>query len=246
MTKIELEPQQAVELLSAASIGKLITGLVHNLNGPLHSLGIEMDVMGFLFSKNQDLDSEFANNFSTRLKRMEEEFDKLNGLIRQTADRAEAFSSPPPALINFNYLIKEELEFLNANLYFKHRVETTLDIDENAKGVKPRSDYLCLSFRWLMQALVEDIERNKIEQLRIKTRGEPEHFVVWFATQASPFSPEILGSTGYEPAEGIIGASDIRSIEILLAISLLKSSGVLFSQNAGNDHSEISLALPYE
>ncbi|RLB86531.1 MAG: hypothetical protein DRH15_01330 [Deltaproteobacteria bacterium] len=248
MNKVELELDQALELFSAASIGKLINGLVHNLNGPLHTLGMEMDVLSFLFSKNPDLEPDFASNFSTRLKRMEEEFEKLNRLIRQTADRAELFSSPPPAFINLNHLLQEELEFLSANLYFKHRVQVSLDLDEKAKTVKPRTSYLSPALRWFLQGLVEDIERNQIQALHIMTRGEPNQLLACFTTREHSLSSDILELMTSEgkPEQGVMELGGKCSVEMLVAVSTIRSSGVSLSHDSSTDHSEIHLGFPYE
>ena len=246
MNKIQLEPHQAIELFRIASVGKLISGLIHNLNGPLHTLGIEMDVMNFLFSKTPNLDPSFSSNFSTRLKRMEEEFGKLNNLIRQVADRAELFSSTRPNRINLNYLIREELEFLQANLYFKHSVKTTLDLDENIEPLEARVEYLPIAIRWFLQSLVEDIEKNQIRTLSIRTRATHDQLSLSLITHDNPLSSELIESIKYEPQENVLASKNVHQIEFLLAISLLKSYGVSIRNDTSSYPSAIYLIFPYE
>lgn len=245
MDKVELKIEQAVELLRAASMGRLIAGLIHNLNGPLHSLGMEMDVMGFILSKNPELESEIANKITGKLNRMEEEFDKLNTLIRQTADRAEAISSSPGVLLNINHFIIEELEFLNANLYFKHKVNTILDLDENAKGIKPRTESMALAFHWFLQAVVEDLEKNQLQVFLVKTKTTPHYFFAFFTTQDGSFSQDLM-----EPLtshhHGTFRSEKLQYVETLLSVYLLRSSGVNLSLDTSGNHPQICVQFPYE
>jgi len=246
VNKVQLEPDQAIRLFQAASIGKLISGLIHNINGPLHTIGMEMDVMGVLLNKQAEPSSDILKGFAARLARMGEEFERLNFLIRQAAERADMLSGPAPAYVNLNHTVREELEFLKANLYFKHRVETVTEFDENMKSLTPRTSYLNLGIRWLLQAIVEDLEQNQIEKLYLKTEGGLDHALLVFRTEGQSLSPSIMDSMKCEAVSGTISSHDLADITILLAVSILKSSGISMDQDSASHYSQISLFLPYK
>jgi len=246
VNKVELELEQAIRLLQAASVGKLIGGLIHNINGPLHTLGMEMDVMGFLLNKSSDPNPDILKDFTKRLSRMGEEFEKLNSMIRQAADRADTYSALPSAYLNINHLLREELEFLKANLYFKHHVETVMDLEKDMKSLSPRTEHLNLGFRWFLQALIEDLESNKISKLSLKTRAGAKHSNLTVRTEGGSLSSTFLASIQYEAGPGPISSTELGSLETLLAVSILKSSGVTVDHQSFSSGSEIRLAFPYE
>ena len=246
MSRVELDPDQAIRLFQNASMGRLIGGLIHNLNGPLHALGMEMDVMGFLLNKKPPQDHDLAKDFANRLARMGEEFEKLNLMIRQTADRADLLSSSSPMSFNLNHLLREELEFLKSNLYFKHRVEVTMELDEGIKNISPRSNYLCLGLRLLFQILVEDLEANEIHSFFLKTAAGPDDVDLIMQTQGGSLSNEILDSMKYEGDLPLITAKELPELERLMIVELLKASGVRIGYYSTSEQSEIRLTLPYE
>ena len=246
MNKVQLEPEQAIRLFQAASVGKLISGLIHNINGPLHTIGMEMDVMGVILNKQAEPGADALRGFADRLARMGEEFERLNFLIRQAADRADIVSGPPPAYVNLNHTVREELEFLKANLYFKHRVETVTEFDEHMKSLTPRTNYLSLGIRWLLQAIVEDLEQNQIEKFYLKTEGGPQYALLLFRTEGESLSPSIMDSLQYETRTGTISSQELADITVLLAVTILKSSGISMEHESGSHYSQISLFLPYK
>ena len=245
MNKVELEPEQAIRVFQEASLGKLIGGLIHNINGPLHSLGMQMDMIGLLLNKSAEPDPDILKDFAKRFSRMGEEFEKLNSLIRQVADRAESLSAPPVACININHLIREELEFLKANLYFKHQVETVIDLEEDIKSLSPRTTHLNLGFRWFLQSLIEDLESNKISKLFLKTRASSNHANLTVRTEGGSLSNDFLTSIKYEGGTSPISSKELKNLEIFLAVSILKSSGVTIESHSLSEGSEIQLTFPY-
>lgn len=246
MNKVQLELEQAITLYQAASVGKLISGLIHNINGPLHTIGMEMDVLGVLLSKKPDKSPHVLEDFSNRLARMGKEFEKLNSLIRQAADRAEVLSESPPAYINLNHILREELEFLQANLYFKHRVETVTEFQENIQSLTPRTNYLALGLRWFLQAIVEDLEQNKIERLHLKTQGVDQHALLTIGTEGASLSPSVLTTTQYDPGPEPVGLKDLNDVGMLLAVTILKSSGITMVHDSRSDYSQFRLYIPYK
>ena len=127
---IELSMNDLIRLYKLASLGKLIGGLVHNLNGPLQNLALDIEMTNQSIEGNHQLDNETLNNLRLRLKRMEEEFERIDNLIK-----ISSMKSRPEEIyhkfLNLNDFLQQELWFLNANLYFKHNVRTELKFQDN-------------------------------------------------------------------------------------------------------------------
>jgi len=245
VNKIELPIEEAIRLYQNASVGKLVGGLVHNMNGPLHTLGIEMDVIGLLLRKNPDLDPEFVQGLSKRLNRMGEEFDRLNTLIRLTADRAELSSQYSPAYIDLNHVLQEEVEFLSANLYFKHQVETYLDLDPQLQTLRPKEANLLLGVRWFVQGLVEEIETSEIRSLLIKTTTKQNRPTVLFQIKDGSLTEGFLQMLDHEPVSLLLTSAEFNNIGMCLALTLLKSSGVSLTLSTAPSLTEIYLSFPH-
>jgi hypothetical protein len=167
------------------SIGKLVDGLIHNLNGPLHSLGIEMDMMHHLFLKDAEPSQELVDTITTRLKRMDQEFESLNRLIRVTAARVDLLKNLSEYL-HLNSFLLQELEFLQSNLYFKHNVETSLDLARELPALKNTRKDLGLALAWFMQGLVEELERQELRHLRVETQNREPEQLIRFCMSGTP------------------------------------------------------------
>ena len=70
----EIPINDFIRLFQLAFLGKLIGGLVHNLNGPLQNLGLDMEMAKHFLKGKSSFDNETLIEFHTRLKRMEEEY----------------------------------------------------------------------------------------------------------------------------------------------------------------------------
>ncbi len=229
MEKIEIPMNRVLELYKFVSVGKLMAGLVHNMNGPLHSLGIEMDVINFLMDKGIESFPEFIENLKKRLTRMEEEFEKLNWLIRSTSERIELASFPYQKM-DLNRIVQREIEFLAANLYFKHKVEKHLELspDIHPFGNLPEDTFLGL--QWFIQGLVEEIEKQEIKELIVRTSLK----------NGKPFLEFDLGDPGI--SEGFLKSD--TDLGLSLALLLLNTAGIEISANKTSPKNRISLCFP--
>ena len=74
---IDLSLEQLAGLYQMGSLGKLINGLIHNLNGPLQNISMDMEMMTHSVRTAKWLPADLAESMIQRLKRMEREFDHI-------------------------------------------------------------------------------------------------------------------------------------------------------------------------
>ena len=79
---IKLSVKALMDLFKLASLGKQIGGLIHNINGPLQNLGLDIEMMNYSLKGEVGIDEAVVENLHIRLKRMEEEFERVNRIIR--------------------------------------------------------------------------------------------------------------------------------------------------------------------
>ena len=79
---VEIPLNDLTKIYKLATLGKVIGGLIHNLNGPLQNLGLDIEMTNHLLNNKLPLDNDGINNILNRLKRMGEEFEKIDQLIK--------------------------------------------------------------------------------------------------------------------------------------------------------------------
>lgn len=114
------EKKYAIELLKEnkmASIGHLAAGITHNLNTPISIIQGNAELLQVKSPKSKEVEMILKQT-----KRMSE-------LIRTIVTKGKQELNYEEDEIDLNFLLKTEIEFLNANLYFKHYIDCKLDLD---------------------------------------------------------------------------------------------------------------------
>lgn len=224
MDSFQISLNGLIELYRFMSIGKLVNGLIHNLNGPLHSLGIEMDVMNHLVLKKTESRQELIENIKARLTRMDDEFENLNLLIRMAAARLDLAEYCSHQL-DINTFVQQELEFLRANLFFKHHVKTTLQLDKTLTTLRGLPERLAEGFAWFIHGLVEEMERQKLQTLTVMTTLGESTPVVQFTLEGGGLSERTKLLLETDPSSFDNFRVENLDLGMLLGVVLLKSNG---------------------
>lgn len=189
---IELSREDFAALHRQAAVGRLVQGLVHNLNGPLQNLGMDMDMIQFGLNQGGESLEALLEDVSKRLGRMESEFEQVNRLIRATA----AHSAPDgdaEAYMTLADFLDQEISFLKANLYFKHHVQTEILLDKSLPPIRRLPPGVVEGLSSLLQALVEETERREMTVFALKASGNESAAEVRIATGPVPLSEPFLG-----------------------------------------------------
>ncbi|MBN2418736.1 MAG: hypothetical protein JXL81_05080 [Deltaproteobacteria bacterium] len=172
---MEFSVKDLVGLFRMASLGKITGGLIHNINGPLQNIGLDLEMSQYILRKEAEANGGKESIIIARLKRIEEELDRLNTMIRISSCKATRQDN---SLQNFNEFLEQELSFLNTNLYFKHNVETTFQLDPNPPLLNLLPKNSIVAFELLLQRVIEEIEVLKRNKLSIRTKFEKGLFNV--------------------------------------------------------------------
>ncbi len=240
--RIEISLEDLIRYCSLMTAGKLIGGLFHNINGPLHTLGIEIDVLNHVVLKTQADKPDFLENLSTRFKRMEEEFESINRMIRVAAERVET-GTLACNYLDLNHFIREELEFLKANLYFKHQVETNLELSSEVPPLKELPPGLHLALRLLLHGIVDDVEKNNGKLLTLKTSAPRKFPVLHMAISPHENPGNFMEMLSVEPASECVRLEG-DNLGICVAALLLKSSGA--SLHCGHEGDTVWLSTTFQ
>jgi two-component system, NtrC family, sensor kinase len=185
---MELSMDDLIRLFKMASLGKVTGGLIHNINGPLQNIGLDLEMSQYILRKDADNNNGAESDIMVRLKRIEEELERLNTMIKISSNKVVRADN---GLQNFNEFIEQELSFLNANLYFKHNVETILQLDAPPPLISVLPGNSILAFEWLLQRVIEEVEKLRGNKLFIKTGKEDGLYKIYIGAQITGIADAI-------------------------------------------------------
>ncbi len=159
------EKKYALELLKEnrmASIGHLAAGITHNLNTPISIIQGNAELL-----KVKEPDN-------TEVKMILKQTARMNDLIYTIVTKGKNELNPEPAKIDLNDLIKIEIEFLKANLYFKHYVNCNMDLDESIPSVFGLYSDYSQSISAIIQNAIDAMYKVDKREIFFKTRHKAD------------------------------------------------------------------------
>ena len=207
------------------------------------TVGMDLEMTIYSLPKAGPSQGDLVEGIKPRLDRMEEALDRINHLIRLTALSADRDDEALGSM-GLDKFIEQEWYFLDANLYFKHNVQKQLDLPENLPATDSLGEDLPPSLKWLLQALAEEMEKEKIGKLALKARVVEGGINLVFRIEGGRL-PDSFTRTLDRPVSesGTLKIED-PDVALTLAIALLKSSGASVTIQEMQTATEIILDLP--
>jgi PAS domain S-box-containing protein len=173
--QLELELVRESKL---AEFGMLSAGIAHNLNGPL------MGILGFcelleLRSPGQP-EIEQIRQQATAMKEI-----VANLLLKSRSER----ESQPQDLV-IEDIIRTELRFLDANLFFKHNIKTELDLDSSSPTVYGLYIDFAQVIGNLLRNAIDAMHESQQRVLRVHTRADGRHLMIQISDTGCGISEE--------------------------------------------------------
>ncbi|OPX40968.1 MAG: hypothetical protein DRG82_07645 [Deltaproteobacteria bacterium] len=243
MESLQISLQDLARLCHLASLGKHLGGLIHNLNSPLHSLGMQMDVMQHFILKKNEFSDDVSEKLSKRLTQMNEEFENLNNQIRIAGMRADLLDSAPER-IDINHFLHQEMQFLKTNLYFKHNVETTLELSPSLKAITPSLPYFNLAMGLFLERVAEELEKHKSSTLFIGTSVVEARPVISMRMNDTALSKPFCAILEMNPRDIPSMQEASEEMNLLISVLLLKNGGVTFKIDMNDQNTLLNLLFP--
>ena len=177
-------------------IGHLVKGIVHNLNGPIQILSMQIEILRMDTVKDlKAVEStlalslpdtaanqlkELADNLQRRMERlsqMEEALARMENMVNVITNRSQDGEDGQRPLI-LNQVLEEELDFWNADLFFKHQVGKQLALPTIPTLVVINEGYLRDLIDCLLDACIKQVRETKERDLKITLRQKDES--AWF------------------------------------------------------------------
>jgi len=189
-------------LLRDAQTGQRFRGILHNINGALQAFSMQAELLAVMFSNLECLCAENADlQADGKLQALHEILIKRKVLADQMMEKVllcqEILSATIP-LRNYtdeqekdatftNRIIYQELEYLNADSYFKHRITKQIDLAADL----PLPNIKIALFRFLVNALLQNVLDALVDidnaTLRMKVWHDNETLTLQFVDNGKGF-----------------------------------------------------------
>jgi hypothetical protein len=222
-------------------LGKLVQGLVHNLNGPLQNLGMDMEMMESSLGGKGDVE-DLRDNVLRRLRRMEAEFDRIIHLIKSASSRIGMEGDYNPGAA-FGAFLEEEISFLNANLYFKHNVQKEIQLREELPRLDQAPQAVVLALAWVMQALVEEAEKRTATLFSLRASSHSPFMELSFTLEGGAFANFPDGIVPVTPLPEPLKLEE--PIELKMPLVILKVHGAEATWSSEPARVVLTLRIPF-
>jgi nitrogen-specific signal transduction histidine kinase len=165
-----------------ATIGDLLHGLAHNVNTPLSAVMARGEMLGERLKgikEEQSAQAAEGDAFTSKMDKNIRDAEvivantlKISGIIRNMMQKRLQEEEDAPQMLNLSQLLQEELQFLEANMMFKHEIKKTYLLDESLPFVKGVYYHFSQSFTHIMNHVIEAFDGSDVKELTIKSKHD--------------------------------------------------------------------------
>ncbi len=114
--QVRIRTHQLLDAEKMATVGRLTAGIVHNLNNPLQ---IMMSLSQLLAFKHPEI---------SKIDELRKACDRMQGIIGTILNTGKRENELSPVDVNFNEVLRDRIELLKANRFFKYHIRTRMDL----------------------------------------------------------------------------------------------------------------------
>jgi signal transduction histidine kinase len=187
--------EQLVQLSKLSTVGMLAQGLAHNLSSPLlivlgraellkeKLLSLREKIDQLIYSENGNASDStgIVQEYDQNIKDTEiiiQNVNKLSEIVKNMMNKCRQDQSNQRQLLNLSEILRTELTFLEADLYFKHQIEKHFQLDSNIPLVEGVYSDFSQAFLNLIQNAVEAMYESEVKRLTVRTSYDDRFVVV--------------------------------------------------------------------
>ncbi len=180
--------KQILQLSKLSSIGMLAQGMAHNLSSPLLIIlgraELMKDKLVQMRSRIQSLSGNQTPEARAQTLALLQEYDqnlrdtdiiienvaKLSDIIRNVMQKSRQDQIDYHQSLNLSTILREELKFMEGDLFFKHNVEKEYHLQEDLPPVKGIYSDFSQTFLNLIQNAIDAMRDSKTKKLTVMSR----------------------------------------------------------------------------
>ena len=155
-----------IESKKLEKIGLLASGLAHNLKSPLTGIKGYAQLLKMDHEELEDLDIII------------EEVGRMESIVNNLMMKSRKDHENVEEALNLNDLLRIELEFLSANMFFKHEVEKKVALDKNLPTVLGVYSHFSQSVGNIIQNALDAMHGVEKKRLTVRTRHDDRYVYV--------------------------------------------------------------------
>jgi PAS domain S-box-containing protein len=140
-----------------SAIGQLAAGIAHNLNTPIAVIQANAEL---LLMRQPD---------AVELQKIIKQTSRMSELISLLIEKGRKEQNLRIVSIDINALIRAELGFLEADLFFKHRVQKEFSFAEGLPAIQGQYSDFSQSLTNIIQNAIDAVQDCEIRKISIKT-----------------------------------------------------------------------------
>ncbi len=161
--------------------GKLVRGLIHNINGPLHNLSMLVEMMEQgqrqFHRLGEGLPPEEREAWQKLLTKQQERLDKLSRQVSALADMLQDFMiiheiESSDSDVDLPFVLVKLSKIFRADLFLKHQVEVVLDLQENLPPVRIPGKHVVPALMHLFENAILALRDAPHKRLTIRCRRQ--------------------------------------------------------------------------
>ncbi len=192
-----------------AVFGQLVQGIVHNLRNPLTSSSMSTELIRRAIEKSESKEFKSGEDKEVVREAMVETVEKsvkwiekanrtLNRMIDTLLTKSRSDKGEDKKVVNVNSLIQTELDFLEADSFFKNRVTKQVELASEELLVKVVPGELSQVFQNLIRNALDAMFETEFPTFLIKTYRKHSSVIIVFKDNG-PGIPENIMNKIFDP-----------------------------------------------
>jgi signal transduction histidine kinase len=207
-SELERRTSELVRSERQAIFGQLVQGIVHNLRGPISVIGGNAQMLRMKFGSDEltkltgrapDLGCDRCRGYVfDKMDMIEQALDNLQEMVNTLLEKSRGGASNTPTRVDLNEVVRNEVDFLMADMSFKHKVRRSVQLAEEPLMVDVVRGEIAQVFENLVRNAVDAMHGQQEATLKVSTRRENGNAVLEVCDNG-PGVPEEVAERIFEP-----------------------------------------------
>ena len=224
-----------------SALGTLVKGIVHNLNGALQVLSMQMELLHGIVAKEAE---KINPSVPKKIEKCMEHLDGLKGMIDTLIQKGTHDEQDDPQAIHLNDLLEEKLSLLHHHPFFKHQVKVKKVFFPQLPFLQGHYINFSEGLSNLIQNAMEAMEETPKKELTLKTETKDDHIRVTIKDTGCGI-PEAIRPNLFQPFFTTKGGKHY-GLGLFMARELLIPYGASFNYTSQEGETLFSISFPLQ
>jgi len=223
-----------------STLGSLVRGIIHNFNGSLQVLSMQMELLQGMLTKEG---YGTSSPLHAKMEQCLEQLSRLKAMIEILFKKGSR-EGDEPQLIDLNELLEEQLSLLQHHLFFKHQVKVNKAFQPDLPSLNGIHGNFSEGLLSLVSNAIEAMEGSPRKELTLKTETEDGFIRVRIGDTGCGIFPEIRPYL-FNPFFTTKGGSHF-GLGLFISKELLTPYGATFAYASKKGETIFSVSFPFQ